>query len=165
MKNIIFFILILSCSAPKPTTDFAKLKADDDRIMESLHDEPLRMGKKEVQKEGIITTEIWRYSEEHGTPDNTVETLMYKNGKLISHTISDSASGQSFSRQFQDGKVIELTETKIGKTSSLYFDENEKLKARINIDGKTAECFKYTNGENPRSEKLETCEREFNTAP
>ncbi len=165
MKNFIFFILLLSCSTPSPAPDMEKLKADDDRILESLHDEPLKMGRKEVQKDGIITTEIWKYSEEHGSPDNTVETLMYKNGKLVSHTISDSASGQSFSRQFHEGKVIELTETKIGKTTSLYFDENEKLKARINIDGKSSECFKYTNGENPRLEKIETCEREFNTAP
>ncbi len=165
MKKIIFLLIIISCSVPQTAPDLVQIKADDDRILEGLHDEPLRMGKKKVHKEGMITTEIWRYSEEHGSPDNTVETLMYKNDKLISHTISDSASGQSFSRQFQDGKVIELTETKIGKTSSLYFDENEKLKARINIDGKTAECFKYTNGENPRLEKIETCEREFNTAP
>lgn len=158
-------MIIISCSVPQTAPDLAKIKADDDRILEGLHDEPLRMGKKEVQKDGIITTEIWRYSEEHGSSDNTVETLMYKNGKLVSHTIYDSVSGQSFSRQFQDGKVVELTETKVGKSSSLYFDQNEKLKARINIDGKTSECFKYTDGENPRLEKVETCEREFNTAP
>lgn len=162
---LLTIFLLMACTSTRPSFSPEKLKAEDDRILEGLHDEPLRMGKKKVQKEGIITTEIWTYSEEHGSPDNTKETLMYKNDKLVSHTLSDSASGQSFSRQFQDGKVIEVSETKIGKTSTLYFDANEKLKARINIDGKTAECFKYTDGENPRPEKMEICEREFNTAP
>ncbi len=165
MKKIILFLLVLSCSAPRTSYDPEKLKAEDDMIMESLHDGPMRMGTKKVQKEGMITTEIWTYREDHGSPESTVETLMYKNGKLVSHTISNSASAHSFSRQFKDGKVIEATETRIGKTSTWYFDENEKLKARINLDGKTSECFRYTNGENPRPGKIENCEREFNTAP
>lgn len=165
MKHIIFLILLISCTAPEPAPDLGKLKADDDRILEGLHDEPLKMGRKKVQKEGIITTEIWDYSEEHGAPGSTVETLMYKNGKLISHSIIAAGAGQSLSRQFKDGKVIELTETRIGKTTTWYFDDNEKLKGRINYDNNSSECFRYTNGENPRSEKIENCERQFNTAP
>ena len=159
MKKFLILLLVLSCSAPDASSP------DDARILEGLHDEPMRMGTKKVQKEGVITTEVWTYSEEHGSPDSTVETLMYKNGKLVSHALSDSASKHSFSRQYKDGKLIEATETQGEKSTSWFFDADEKLKGRVSSDGKTARCFLYTNGKNPRSEKLESCEREFNTAP
>lgn len=162
MKSFFLFVLLLACSSPeKSEFDPERIKAEDAKIIENLHEEPMRMGTKKVQTEGIMKTEIWTYREEHGSPESIVETLLFKNGKLVSHSITDSATRHSYSRQYQNGKVIEATEVKGDRMRTYFFDENEKLRARWS----DSECILYTGGENPRKVAVSQCERNFNTAP
>lgn len=164
MKNILFLVLIISCSAQK-TQSAEKLEVQDRKLLEALHEEPMRMGTKKVIKEGMMTTEIWTYSDQHGSRGGVVETLLYKNGELVSHTISDSSDDHTFSRQFRNKKVIEATILKDGSSKTYYFDEDEKIRARISQDGEESECYVYEKGNNPQLADVERCERDFNTAP
>lgn len=167
MKNFPFLILsctfLLACSAPSPDSEAIDLQAEEERVLDSLHEEPMRNGTKEVLKENGVTTEIWSYQEEHGSPHKIVETLIYKNGKLVSHTISDSAKKFAFSRQYQDGKVIELSEVQ-GDRYSTWYLKDEKPAGRTLIQGKKSECAVYENGR-PVAKEMAECEKRFNTAP
>ncbi len=141
-----------------------KVRAHDELILSSLHSDPQKQGTKEVLKEAGITTEIWRSKSGHGHGGENIETLLYKNGKLISHSYRDGDSGFTGSQQFLDGKVIQYTEISDGKATVIHFATDENIKARLKYDGKNSECLVYENGQ-PQYEKFETCEAKFNTSP
>ncbi|MFL5783647.1 MAG: hypothetical protein ACJ76H_03485 [Bacteriovoracaceae bacterium] len=155
-----------SSSSPQKNLSQEKLKAlqeEDNRIIETIHEEPLRQGRKTTQTENGITSEIWKWKEDHGSPFEQTEELLYKNGELISRTFSDPQSAYKGSIQYKDGKVIQLTEEKKNQVTVIIFDELERLKGRMNYPGK--ECLLYHEGANPHGEDFAKCEAMFNTAP
>lgn len=163
--SLLLLSLFVSCSAPSPvaTVKPSELKAEEERILEALNEEPMRNGTKEVQKENGIETEIWTYQEEHGSPHKIVETIMHKNGELVSHTITDSANKFALSRQYQKGKVIELSEVRRDRYVTWYF-KDEKPQGRFLTEGSKSECHVYENG-NAVSKAVAECEKRFNTSP
>lgn len=156
---------LISCSAPAPvkTERPSDIKTEEARVLESMHEEPMRNGTKEVQKENGIVTEIWTYQEEHGSPHKIIETLMHKNGELVSHTITDPANKFAFSRQYQKGKVIELSEVRGDRYATWYF-KDEKPIGRFLTEGGKSECHVYEKAE-VRLMNVSECEKRFNTSP
>lgn len=154
-----------SSSAPTLTPEkLEKIRERDELILNSLHSEPQKQGSKEIVTEDGITTEIWRSKTSHGDKFENTETLIYKNGKLISHSFKDGHTGFVGSKQFHDGKVVQYTEETAGKATVVYFDAQENIAARLMYAGKDSECLVY-DGKIPRPEKFETCEEKFNTSP
>ncbi|MES2526734.1 MAG: hypothetical protein V4598_06590 [Bdellovibrionota bacterium] len=180
MKKLILLTLMIlaSCSGPTPKKEeiptvapgtvtgesLEELKAEDERILSGLHEEAQKQGKVQKKVENGITAEIWSWSEEHGSNQKITETLLYKKGKLISHTLMIPSEGFTGSRQFVNDKVIQVSEEWKNRARFVYLDENEKIKGRIHYRGKESECIVYDAGV-PRYEKVEVCEAKFNTAP
>ncbi len=131
--------------------------------MASLEEEPLRQGTMKKQVEGRITTEIWSWTEDHGSPLEKTETLLLKDGKLVSQTLKDPGSGVTLSRQFKDGQVVQISEENKDGAEIVYLEKG-LITGRV-IYGKKPQCFLYADGKNPQSEKMEVCEKRFNTAP
>lgn len=182
MKNIFYvFILVSSltgCSsssyskprkftpANRPVTGdrLSQIQKEDEKIMNSLDEEPIRQGTMKKEVEHGITTEIWTSKAEHGSTDFITEILIHKNGKLISRTLKNPATQYTASMQYQNGKVIQVSEEENG-SAIVVFLENEKLAGRMSYDNGEGECIIYDKGVNPRYDSLETCETRFNTAP
>ena len=183
MKNIISLLVIVSfcigCTSPTsspsqkaPTKTqravngdrLTQVKKEDARLLSNLDEEPLRQGIVKKEVEHGITTEIWTSREDHGSPHVVTETLIHKNGKLISRTLKNPATHYTASMQYKDGKVIQLSEEEAGSVIVVFL-ENEKIVGRMSYENGDAECIMYDKGENPRYEALETCETRFNTAP
>jgi hypothetical protein len=160
--SLLAFFVFLGCTTTH-SSGLKDLRAEDEKVLASLHEEPARMGTKVVRKENGITTEIWTYSESHDGKPTTIETLIYKNDQLVSDTMKDVPSDVSFSRQFKNGKVIEATEVKGKRATSYYFTDDEKIKGSLHHA--TSECVLYENGEKPHFEEFAKCEKQFNTAP
>ncbi len=172
-------IILFACSAPAPKTDapvnstpglvtgeaLEQIKAEDERILSSLHEEAQKQGTVQKKVENGVTAEIWSWSEEHGSNQKITETLLYKKGKLISQTLMIPSEGYTASRQFVNDKVYQLSEEWANRARYVYFDPNEKIIGRIHYRGKQSECFLYNEGTSPRYEKIEICEARFNTAP
>ncbi len=180
MKKIILLVLIVlaSCSghAPKkenPTIapgmvtgeSLEELKAEDERILSSLHEEAQKQGTVVKKVENGVTAEVWSWSEEHGSNQKITETLLYKKGKLVSHTLMVPSEGFSASRQLVNDKVIQISEEWKNRARYVYLDANEKIKGRLHYRGNQSECILYDEGKNPRYEKVDVCEAKFNTAP
>ncbi len=172
MKNFLCVLILVSslsgCSSSSSTLPAGKLeslKRQDDLVLNSLHDEPQRQGTKQTVTEAGITTEIWKQKAGHGSDKENVETVIYKNGKLISHSYSDGESGYVGSKQFQNEKVIQYSEEMNGKATVIYFDAEENIRARLRYDGKNSECLNYEKGKNPRPKDMDECEEMFNTSP
>ncbi len=177
MKFIPLFFL-LACSVPTPKIETAQvsllgmvkgealevIKAEDERVLNSLHEEAQKQGTVEKKVENGMTAEIWSWSEEHGSNLKITETLLYKYGKLISHTMMIPSEGYTASKQFVKGKVIQVSEEWKNRARFVYLDSNEKIIGRLHYRGKQSECILYE-GAVPRYEKVETCELKFNTAP
>lgn len=182
MKNIFYvFILVsslLGCSSSsnskpskyspskRPVTGdrLTQIQKEDEKIMNTLDEEPIRQGTMKKEVEHGITTEIWTSKEEHGSSNIITEILIHKDGKLISRTLKNPAAQYTASMQYKNGKVIQVSEEE-GGSAIVVFLENEKLAGRMSYDNGEAECIVYDKGENPRYEELETCESRFNTAP
>jgi len=178
MKKIILILAVLgslmSCASPekgprksvRPVTGdrLAQIQKEDEKILENLGEEPIREGTMKKEVEHGITTEIWTSREEHGSPNVITETLIHKNGKLISRTLKNPAANYTASMQYNNGKVIQVSEEESG-SAIVVFLENEKIAGRMSYDNGEAECILYENGLNPRYEELEVCETRFNTAP
>jgi hypothetical protein len=158
-----------SSSSPSPKKNYVTddklkdLQEEDALLLEGIHEEPMEQGTKSVQTEDGITTEIWTWQEEHGSPFTQSETLIYKNGQLISHTYADPATEFSASRQFHEGKVVQYTEEHKGEALVIYFDPEERIRGRVNYKNK--ECILYDEGKDPYFESFEKCDEMFNTAP
>jgi hypothetical protein len=179
MKNLIPLILLLACSAPAPKIEvpiaptpgmvigeaLEEIKAEDERILSSLHEEAQKQGTVERKTENGVTAEIWSWSEEHGSKQKITETLLYKRGKLISHSLMIPSEGYTASRQFVNDKVYQVSEEWGNRARIVYFDPNEKIIGRIHYRGKKSECILYNEGASPRYEKVEICEAKFNTSP
>lgn len=164
MKNLLPIIFLLSCSSPsKQSINTEELRAKDEVTLNSLDPEPLRQGTMKKETEGRITTEIWTWKKDHGSPNATVETLIYKDKELISQTIRNEDEDLNVSRQFRNGKAFQISEeTKNG--ADVVYLEDGKITGRV-IYGKNPQCILYTNGTDPRSEKMDVCEEKFNNAP
>lgn len=178
MKNILLLLILAACSAPTPKKEIPaatpgtvtgesleELKAEDERILSSLHEEAQKQGTVVKKVENGITAEVWSWSEEHGSNQKITETLLYKKGKLISHTLMVPSEGFTASRQFVNDKVIQISEEWKNRARYVYLDANEKIKGRLHYRGKESECILYDEGKNPRYEKVDVCEAKFNTAP
>lgn len=178
MKNIISIFVVMgfliSCSTPKkaparpqrPVTGdrLSQILKEDEKILNSLDEEPGRQGTMKKEVENGITTEIWTSKEEHGSTNVITEILIHKNGKLISRTLKNPATHYMASMQYHNGQVIQVSEEEEG-SAIVVFLENEKIAGRMSYDNGEAECIIYDKGEKPRYEELETCELRFNTAP
>lgn len=168
MNHLLYVLILMSglgCSSSvstHPHRSTEDLKSMDEIVLNSLDVEPLKQGTMKKVTEGPVTTEIWSWKEDHGSPFTKTETLIFKNGELISQSLHDPETGVTFSRQFRSGQVFQITrELKDG--AELVFLEQGKISGRM-FYGKNPECYLYTNGE-PRSEKMDVCETRFNTAP
>lgn len=180
MKNILSVILLVSsftgCSSTPKSVPFMKasrpvngdrlrqIQKEDEKIISNLDEEPARQGTMKKEVELGITTEIWTSKAGHGSDDVLTEILIHKNGKLISRTLKNPATHYTASMQYQNGKVIQVSEEEKG-SAIVVFLENEKIVGRMSYDNGEAECIVYDNGTNPRYEDLESCETRFNTAP
>ncbi len=177
MKKIILLLILAACSAPTPQKEvpvvapgtvtgesLEELKAEDERILSGLHEEAQKQGKVQKKVENGITAEIWSWSEEHGSNQKITETLLYKKGKLISHSLMIPSEGFTGSRQFVNDKVIQVSEEWKNRARFVYLDEKEQIRGRIHYRGKESECIVYNAGV-PRYEKVDVCEAKFNTAP
>lgn len=180
MKNILCVIILMSsftgCSsspksipfveAPRPVTGnrLSQIQKEDEKILSNLDEEPSRQGTMKKEVELGITTEIWTSKAGHGSDDVITEILIHKNGKLISRTLKNPSTDYTASMQYQNGKVIQVSEEERG-SAIVVFLENEKIVGRMSYDNGEAECIVYDKGTNPRYEDLESCETKFNTAP
>lgn len=173
MKNILLITLLVvssACSSPvkedkrELTPERLKdLQAKDEVVLNNLEEEPLRQGTVKKETEGRMTTETWSWKDEHGSPFTKTETLIFKDGKLVSQSVSDPESGVTWSRQYRNGKVFQINEERKDGAESVYI-ENDKISGRM-IYGHKPECLIYDNGMNPRIENTDVCENRFNTAP
>ncbi len=168
LSSFIFVSSLTSCSSPSSPHEISDTRLEEinhfnEYVLDSIEEEPQRQGIKEIQKEGIITTEIWRMKTGHG--GNVVtETIIFKNNEMISHSLRDPERGVTASRQFRDGKVIQLSEEKPDGTNLTFLNSSGQIEAQL-FYGSNQECVLYDHGENPRFEKVSVCEEKYNYAP
>lgn len=170
LRFLVLFSVLLGCQkseAPQENKlilpSLSEMKERDAMIMENLNEEPLREGTVEKTTEGRLVTEVWTGPGVHGDKDRRTETILLKDGVLVSQTLVDPSEGVTLSRQFQDGKVIRFSETR-GKNTSHVFFKGEKITGRIFYENGTGACFLYE-GDTPAKKDLALCEKIFNTAP